>query len=249
MRVVVISTGVVRGKRRERGVRRYLPGGWSDDTLPVNVFAIEHPAGVCVFDAGQSARAAGPGYLPRWHPFLRLARFELTEADEVGPQLARAGVDAAQARWVVLSHLHTDHVGGLDAFPAAEVLVSAAEWQRATGLRGRLRGYVPQHWPRGVVPRLLDPGPPALGPFAGTYDVAGDGTLLVVPTPGHTPGHLSLLVRDGSQQCLLAGDLVHEPAELDTVEPALAAWCRTKGVEVLTTHARAVGVLGPEPDG
>jgi glyoxylase-like metal-dependent hydrolase (beta-lactamase superfamily II) len=236
MRVVAVSTGAVRGKRRERGVRRYLPGGWSDRTLPINVFAIEHPAGLCVFDTGQTARAARPGYLPRWHPFLRLARFELSEADEVGPQLARTGVDVAQTRWVVLSHLHTDHVGGLDAFPDAEVLVSTTEWRRSRGLAGRLRGYVPHRWPSGLVPRLVDPAPPGTGPFTASYDVVGDGALLVVPTPGHTPGHVSLLLQADASRYLLVGDLVHEAAELETADPVLAAWCRENGVVILASH-------------
>ena len=106
-------------------------------------------------------------------------------------------------RWVVLSHLHTDHVGGVSAFAHADVLVSRIEWERAAGMRGRLRGYLPQHWPAGLTPRLVDFSGPAAGPFAASHDVAGDGRLLMVPLPGHTPGHAGLLV-DG--QTLLAGD-------------------------------------------
>jgi len=192
-----LTTGRVRGKRRP-GVLRYLPGGWSDETLPVHAFAVEHPHGVCLFDTGQTARAAHPGYLPRWHPFLRLARFELEPADEAASQL-----DPSTVRWVVLSHLHTDHVGAVAAFTHADVCVSRTEWEHAAGVRGRLRGYVPQHWPPGLTPRLVDfMGPPA-GSFPASYDVAGDGTLLMVPLPGHTPGHAGLLVEGDT---LLAGD-------------------------------------------
>lgn len=197
MRVRRLTTGQVRGKRRP-GPLRYLPGGWNDETLPVHAFAVEHPAGICLFDTGQTARAAEPGYLPRWHPFLRLARFELEPKDEVASQL-----DPRTVRWVVLSHLHTDHVGGMSAFTHADVLVSRVEWERAVGVRGRLRGYVPQHWPRRLEPTRVDfSGPPA-GAFPASHDVTGDGTLLMVPLPGHTPGHAGLLV-DG--ETLLAGD-------------------------------------------
>ncbi|HEU0304427.1 MAG TPA: MBL fold metallo-hydrolase, partial [Gaiellaceae bacterium] len=114
MEIRRLTTGRVRGKRRARGPLRYLPGGWSDETLPVHAYAVEHPAGVCLFDTGQTARAARAGYHPRWHPFLRLARFELGPEDEAASQLAPESV-----RWVVLSHLHTDHVGGLPAFTHA----------------------------------------------------------------------------------------------------------------------------------
>jgi glyoxylase-like metal-dependent hydrolase (beta-lactamase superfamily II) len=192
-----LTTGRVRGKRRS-GPLRYLPGGWSDETLPVHAFAVAHPEGVCLFDTGQSARASRAGYHPSWHPYLRLARFELEPEDEVAAQL-----DPHAVRWVVLSHLHTDHVGGLSAFAHAEVLVTRTEWERASGVSGRLRGYLPQHWPSGLVPRLVDfSGSPA-GPFLASYDIAGDRRLLMVPLAGHTPGHAGLLV-DG--ETLLAGD-------------------------------------------
>jgi N-acyl homoserine lactone hydrolase len=230
------STGRVRPKRAERGARRYLPGGWSDSTEPVNVFAVTHPDGVLLFDTGQSSRAARRGYFPWWHPYLRLARFELGREDEAAAQLSRLGIRPADVRWVVLSHLHTDHVGGVGAFRSAEVLVSRTEWERATGIRGRVRGYLPQHWPKGLVPRLVDLDGPSTGPFAGSYDVAGDGQLVLVGTPGHTPGHLALLARDGQATYLLAGDLVHAAGELDARVRAIADFCRAEGVVVLATH-------------
>jgi glyoxylase-like metal-dependent hydrolase (beta-lactamase superfamily II) len=216
MRVRVITTGRVRGKRRTRGPLRYLGGGWSDETLPVHAFAAEHPAGVCLFDTGQTSRAAMPGYHPRWHPFLRLARFELEPDEEAATRL-----DPRSVRWVVLSHLHTDHVGGLAPFADAEVLVSRSEWERAEGFVGRLRGYVPQHWPRGLEPTLVDFAGPSAGPFPASHDVAGDGRLLMVPLPGHTRGHAGLLV-DGS--LLLAGDASVTPGGLKALrahDPAL----------------------------
>jgi glyoxylase-like metal-dependent hydrolase (beta-lactamase superfamily II) len=238
MKVSCIRTGVVRGRRDERGIRRYLWGGWAETTLPVNAFAIEHPEGVCLFDAGQTARAADPGYLPRWHPFLRLARFELRPEEEVASQLQAEGISAGDVRWVVLSHLHTDHVGGLGPFAGSEVLVAREEWERATGLGGRLRGYLPQHWPAGLQPRLLAFEGPAVGPFPASADLAGDERLVVMPTPGHTPGHVSLLIRDGERSYLCAGDLAKTAAELDQVSPELARFCRREGIVVLTSHDR-----------
>ena len=235
MRIDRFSTGRVRPKRASQGARRYFPGGWSERTLPVNVFLVHHPEGLCLFDTGQTARAASPGYHPGWHPYLRLACFELVPEDEIGTQLARAGVDPGTVRWVVLSHLHTDHVGGVGAFPGAEVIVSAVEWERATGLSGRMRGYVPQHWPPGAEPVLVDVSGPGVGPFKGSYDVAGDGSLLVVPTPGHTPGHVSLVARGSGAGggAFLGGDIAHAAADL----PAdVAAFCARDGLAVLLAH-------------
>jgi N-acyl homoserine lactone hydrolase len=222
VRVERFSTGRVRLKRAERGVRRYLGGGWSDRMLPVNAFLVHHPDGLCLFDTGQTARAAEHGYHQPWHPFLRLSRFELGPEDEIGAQLARAGTDPPAVRWVVLSHLHTDHVGGIGAFPGSEVIVSRIEWERAQGLAGQLRGYVPQHWPLGK-PTLVDP----------PYDVIGDGTLTVVSVPGHTPGHVALIVRDDDGGYFLGGDVAHTPAELP---PEVTALCERERLTVLLAH-------------
>lgn len=234
MRVRCLTTGAVRAKRGERGVRRYLADDWRDEALPVHAFLVEHPAGLCLFDTGQTAAAREPGYFARWQPFFRLSRFELTEADEVGAQLRRNGVDPADLRWIVLSHLHTDHVGGLRSLPAHEVVVSRVEWERATGWRGAVRGYQPHTWPERHVPRLVDfAGTPAAPPFTGSYDLAGDGRLLFLPTPGHTRGHAALLV---DRRWLLGGDLAHSAAELDQRAPDVAAFCTREGVRFLAAH-------------
>jgi N-acyl homoserine lactone hydrolase len=243
--VRVLTTGRVRPKRAERGLGRYLPGGWSDQTLPVNVFLVSHPAGLCLFDAGLEARAALPGYLPCWHPYLRLARFELDPADEAVSLLREGGIDPARVRWLVLSHLHVDHAGGLASFPEAEVLVSRDEWQRARGLAGRLRGYVPGCLPPELAPTLVDFEGPAVGPFAGSHDLAGDGSLLLVPTGGHTPGHLALLVRTGEGGFLLAGDLARTAAALERAAPEIASYCEQEGISVLCAHdPEAAALLG-----
>jgi glyoxylase-like metal-dependent hydrolase (beta-lactamase superfamily II) len=234
MEVERFSTGRVRPKAASRGPRRYLPGAWSDETLPVNVFLVHHPQGLCLFDTGQTANAASPGYLPWWHPFLRLARFELGPEDEIGSQLGRRGIDPGSVRWVVLSHLHTDHIGGVGAFPAAEVIVSRTEWSRAEGISGRLRGYAPQHWPL-AEPVLVELSGPPVGPFTGSFDVAGDGRLLLVPTPGHTPGHISLIAWGavGTGGFFLGGDVARTAVEL----PApIAGFCSEERLAVLLAH-------------
>jgi glyoxylase-like metal-dependent hydrolase (beta-lactamase superfamily II) len=219
MKVHCFSTGRVREKRGVRGVRRYLPGGWRANTRPVNVFAVEHPDGVCVFDTGQTALATRRGYFARWYPFFRLARFELGPDDEAAAHLRRRGIDPGAVRWVVMSHLHTDHAGGLSAFVRATLVLSREEWRRAQGVGGKLRGYVPLDWPSG--------GPVVFAEERS--DLAGDGSLVVVPTPGHTPGHVSLLVRDGERTLLLGGDA-------DPFDDAIADLCVREGATFLGTH-------------
>ena len=242
MRIWRFSTGRVREKRGRRGLRRYLRNEWRDETLPVNVFVIEHPRGLCLVDTGQTAEAAAHGYFPVWQPFFRLARFELAAGDEAASQMAVAGFDVNDVRWVVLTHLHTDHVGGIAPFRRADVLVSRAEWNLAQGLQGRVRGYLPQKWPRGLQPRLVEFDGPPLGPFSASYDVASDGRLRFVPLPGHTQGHTALIVFGSDGSFLCAGDAAHRADELGVKAPDVAAWCARENITVLTTHDDAAQV-------
>lgn len=237
MRIRAFSTGRVRQKRGTRGIRRYFAEDWSDETLPVNVFLIEHPEGLCLVDTGQTAEATRPGYFDRWYPFFRLSRFELSAVDEVAAQLAATGFSPSDVRWVVLTHMHTDHVGGVRAFTESEVVVNRDEWQPAQGLMGRLRGYQPQHWPRGIGPRVVDLSGPGVGPFVRSYDVVGDGSVLMVPLPGHTLGHTGLLVLEhGEPRWLGGGDAAQGVEEFESSHPEVASWCRDQGVEVLLAH-------------
>jgi len=234
--VVVLSTGRVRQKRGKRGIRRYLQDAWRTESVPVHVVLVEHPQGLCLFDTGQTSAAAGPGYFPWWHPFFRLARFELGPDDEAAAQLGRRGITADRVRWVVLSHLHTDHVGGLDAFRHASVFVSTVEWDRARGLAGSMRGYLPKRWPPSIAPPLVDYGAGPFGPFRDAFDLLGDGSLVLVPLPGHTAGHMGMVVTIPGGRWLLAGDAAFSRAAFTTAAPEIAAWSADEGVTVVLTH-------------
>lgn len=100
------------------------------------------------------------------------------------------GFDVRDVRHVVLTHLHTDHAGGIFHFPTAAHAASRAEIEHASGLRGKLRGYLPQHWPRWFDPRPLDFDGPPFGPFASSEPLTEAGDVVLLRTPGHTPGHL-----------------------------------------------------------
>jgi N-acyl homoserine lactone hydrolase len=194
--------GVGRGKRRL--VNTLLDRTWTEP-LPIYAFAIEHPDGVIVVDTGETARVAEPGYFPRWQPFFRFAVRERVEPEqEIGPQLERLGIRPRDVRQVVMTHMHTDHAGGLHHFPDNEILVARAEMPYARGLRGRLNGYPNKRWPAWFDPTLVDLPPVPLGPFPASLRLTEE--IALVPLPGHTPGHLGVLVEEGDHGVLIAAD-------------------------------------------
>jgi N-acyl homoserine lactone hydrolase len=172
-----------------------------------SIFAIEHPEGVIVVDSGETARTAEPGYFPRWQPFFRFAvREQVDPEQEIGPQLEQLGIGPSDVRRVVLTHLHTDHAGGLHHFPDTEILVTRTELKYVTGLRGRLRGYPSNRLPTWFDPTTIALQDAPIGPFPRSLRLTRAGDVAVVPVPGHTPGQIGVLVHESDHTVFLAGD-------------------------------------------
>ena len=221
MKIHALQTGTVAIKERQRQgvghgtlrrVNTLLARTWTEP-LPIYAWAIEHPEGIIVVDTGETARTATPGYFTWWNPYFRLCvRASVQPEEEIGEQLRAVGLSATDVRWLVLTHLHTDHAGGLAHFPTAEILLTQTEYADATGMRGQARGYLPQHWPAWFAPRLIrfEDGP--VGPFPRSHQLTRAGDVLLVPTPGHTDGHQSVIVREGATALFLAGDTSYTEA-------------------------------------
>ncbi len=178
------------------------------EPLPIYAWVIEHPEGVIVVDTGETARATQPGYFPGWQPYFRFAVKEwVRPEEEIGPQLRALGIDPQHdVRWLVMTHLHTDHAGGLAHFRGVDTLVSRTEYAGATGFRARIEGYPNNRWPEGFAPRLVDFERRSYGSFDRSLPLTAAGDVTLVPTPGHTLGHLSVVVEDGDHAVFLAGD-------------------------------------------
>lgn len=232
MKIHAIRTGAVRIKTahmegRGSGPLRkpsiFTDRNWSG-WLPTFAWAIEHDEGVIVVDTGQ-ARHLLLEYGRSLNPFLRWEfLFRIEPEEEIGPQLRALGIGPRDVKRVVLTHLHMDHDAGLVHFPDSEILAARGEIQRATGLMGMIRGYLPQRWPSWLnpVPLDLDDGP--YGPFSASKRLTKAGDVVAVATPGHTPDHLSVIVDNGGVAVLLAGDTSYNEAlmiagKVDGVSP------------------------------
>lgn len=186
--------------------------------FPALAAALHHRThGWLLFDTGYaghflSATTPFPERLYRWTTPVHGAREQA-----LAGQLASAGIDPAQVRHIVLSHLHGDHVAGVADFPQAQVYCADQAWQHLRGCN-RVRATA-----NGYLPRLLDDVPARLTLFgqlpaatqpaqlAGSglqagHDLFGDGSVRLVALPGHAPGHTGLWFDDGEGPVFLIAD-------------------------------------------
>jgi N-acyl homoserine lactone hydrolase len=193
--------------------------------LPIQVFVIEHERGLVLFDTGlDRGSLTDPGYYQkafvRWL-YLRIARFTIGPEQTLTARLRAIGYEPEQVSTVVLSHLHQDHVGGLAEVSGAEIVVDAREWAQLDKpfptTKGLLRSHIELpglRWKEVTPATTRDE---SLAPFTTAHDLFGDGSLMLLPTPGHTSGSLSMLLRqDGMPPILFVGDLCYSTELLES---------------------------------
>ena len=190
-----------------RGLGVHIPRSrWI--TLPIPCFLVEHPeAGPFLVDTGLHASVATDPAENLGRVANALYSIDMTAADAAPTQVRERGIDPDAIELVLMTHLHYDHASGATQFRDATFLVERREWEAASS-GGFRQGYHGPHLDAALGWHAID--------VDGEADLFGDGSVRLLHTPGHTPGHLSLLLRlDSGQQLLLTGDAAYAQRTLD----------------------------------
>jgi N-acyl homoserine lactone hydrolase len=192
LNVFAFTCGTVTGE-----FAHLMEGGEGEITVPVPVFLIEHPKGTALFDTGlhPDCRHDPAGRLGE--RLAKLFKIGFAPGEEVSARLEAIDRDPAKIDLVINSHFHFDHVGGNALIPNATMLVQRREWD--AGMDPEMaakRGFNPRDFDLGHKLRLVD----------GEHDLFGDGSVVCLPTYGHTPGHQSLKLKLPGGDVVLAAD-------------------------------------------
>jgi len=185
----------------------YVPGADRSETidLPVSSGLIRHPQGNVLFDTGchPSVVEDAEG---RWGPLAKVMKPTMGAGETLLPSLACTGLGPEDIDVVVNSHFHPDHCGCNQFFRKATILAHAKEIEAAKAPGAEAAGYLKADWDVGQQIEAVN----------GERDLFGDGRIVLMPLPGHTPGTMGALVsldRDG--QFLLASDSISLRRNLD----------------------------------
>jgi N-acyl homoserine lactone hydrolase len=181
--------------------------------FPVVSFLVDHPgAGAILVDTGLHPSVAVDPKQSIGRPGrIALRDLEMKPDQAVPAQLRALGRAPSDVKTVVMTHLHIDHASAMSEFPGATFVFSRAEWDAAT-TQGSLHGYEKRQFDHAFDYRTLDfdgPGASSYSTFGRAFDLFGDGSVRLVFTPGHTLGHLSVMLRCKKRETLLAGDAIY----------------------------------------
>jgi glyoxylase-like metal-dependent hydrolase (beta-lactamase superfamily II) len=221
-RAMMVSPG---GRLLTAKLMRALLTGKGAITIPVPAFLIRHPsAGAILVDTGlHPSIATDPG-----QNFgslgTRFGKPALEAGEDVPAQLRKRGLDPGEIPVVVMTHLHLDHASAISEFPKSTFVVSETEWRfAASGSKPLLNGYRRAHFDYAFDYRTIDFDRANINSYAGfgrTFDLFGDGSVRLAYTPGHSPGHMSVIAHLAQRDFVIGGDAVYMLAQLEGSEPA-----------------------------
>jgi N-acyl homoserine lactone hydrolase len=184
---------------------------WLD--APIVAFLVDHPeAGALLIDTGlHPSVAVDPSKNLGPVSAFAFKDLEMKPDQAIPAQLRALGREAADVRAVVMTHLHVDHASAMSEFPDATFVFSTAEWGAAT-TKGQFHGYMRRQFDHAFDYRTLDfdgPDADSFSTFGRSFDLLGDGSIRLVFTPGHTLGHMSVVLQLDGRELLVAGDAIY----------------------------------------
>ena len=198
---------------RVTGFASLLRPGGGTLKAPCLAYVVRHPQrGTILIDTGMHPDVSTDLHKDFGRLMSLMFRKIRPAAESFDAALRAQGVGPDEVELVVMTHLHVDHTSGMRLLPNAQFVCAREEWAAATKPNADRAGYVAHHLPPAERVQQVDlarDGEPH-GPFARTLDLLGDGSMRLISTPGHTVGHLSVLLRlaDGGE-ALVAGDAAY----------------------------------------
>jgi N-acyl homoserine lactone hydrolase len=186
----------------------FLPDADRGETIeiPVSCALLRHDQGNVLFDTGCHPSVPEQPEA-RWGSLARLMTPIMQPGDNVVNALAGIGLSCDDVDVVVCSHLHPDHCGCNAFFKRATFIMHRKEVEAARAPGAEAQGFLAAEWEQSAPIDMID----------GERDVFGDGRIVLVPLPGHTPGTTGALVTlERSGAFLLASDTVTLRSTLDT---------------------------------
>jgi glyoxylase-like metal-dependent hydrolase (beta-lactamase superfamily II) len=214
--------------------------------VPVPFFLVRHPQGDLVVDGGNPLAVAHDPHA-HWGALADLFEVHMSEGQHCAAQLRGLGVAPESVSYLVQTHLHIDHTGALGHLPNATAVVQARELQAALAADSPVdSGYVREDYDRPEIRWQL---------AEGELDLFGDGTVRLIETPGHSAGHMSLLLQlEGTGPVLLTADASDNRAQWEGRAHPRALFSRdeaARSLELLRDLARQTDpliVFGHDPE-
>lgn len=193
--------------------------------VPIHAFLIDHPdAGLILVDAGinRDMAHAHRQYYKRWAWRLLTEEdeYRLDRSQELATQVQRLGYCVDDIDTVVVTHMHEDHLGGLRTVSHAKVVLSLDAWDAKNLGIFSWRKWSPSFEMAAsggtvTTAELITFSSGRFHGFDRSRDLLGDGRIVLLPTPGHADGHLSVLVQMDDYELLLTGDVLYTLRHLD----------------------------------
>jgi len=198
--------------------------GSDSNVVPVPAFLIRHPsAGAILVDTGLHPSIATDGRENFGSLGARFGKPSLEPGEDVPSQLRKRGLEPGEIPIVVMTHLHLDHTSAISEFPNSTFVVSESEWKVAAhGSSPMMNGYRRAHFDYAFDYRTVDfdrGNVDSYASFGRTFDLFGDGSIRLAYTPGHSPGHMSLICHLEEQDFVIGGDAMYMIGQLDGSVP------------------------------